>query len=143
MKWLYKKPSVVYFWMRIHKSNSCFPWNRNNVIRAISNNYCEVGCNSFADFPLLSRYSDVSPNFLATLSKSSGMPAFITTWQNSCIAVCTSRFFLHKIIIFPGILTDHKWLHSVSQLHFIHNQILISVPQAGLPSIQVEISHLV
>ena len=60
MKLLYKKPSVVYFGVRIHKSNSCFLWNRNNVIRAISNG--EVGCNLlqlFADFPLLSRYSGV------------------------------------------------------------------------------------
>lgn len=143
MKWLYKKPSVVYFWMRIHKSNSCFPWNRNNVIRAISNNYCEVGCNSFADFPLLSRYSDVHqiswPLFLKALACLHSSPLGRTVVSQFVLP----DYFSIKLLFFPAILTDHKWLHSVSQLHFIHNQILISVPQAGLPSIQVEISHLV
>ena len=100
MKWLYKKPSVVYFWMRIHKSNSCFPWNRNNVIRAISNNYCEVGCNSFADFPLLSRYSDVHqiswPLFLKALACLHSSPLGRTVVSQFVLP----DFFLHKIIIF-------------------------------------------
>lgn len=84
----------------IHKSNSCFPWNRNNVIRAISNNYCEVGCNSFADFPLLSRYSDVHqiswPLFLKALACLHSSPLGRTV----VLQFVLPDFFLHKIIIF-------------------------------------------